>query len=69
MFSDEEFKHWFLPQDGIIDSYVVINDNKITGKNCYVLLYNKCIIKYIVIFIDSVLLAVLNTIKNVLFYL
>lgn len=30
MFSDEEFKHWFLPQDGIIDSYVVINDNKIT---------------------------------------
>lgn len=31
MFSDEEFKHWFLPQDGIIDAYVVVNDNKITG--------------------------------------
>ncbi|KAL5241415.1 hypothetical protein ACI65C_008825 [Semiaphis heraclei] len=23
MFSDEEFKHWFLPQEGIIDAYVV----------------------------------------------
>lgn len=32
MFSDEEFKHWFLPQEGIIDAYVVVNDNKITGK-------------------------------------
>lgn len=31
MFSDEEFKHWFLPQEGIIDAYVVVNDNKITG--------------------------------------
>lgn len=31
MFSDEEFKHWFLPQAGIIDAYVVVNDNKITG--------------------------------------
>jgi len=30
-FSDEEFKHWFLPQEGIIDAYVVVNDNKITG--------------------------------------
>lgn len=30
-FSDEEFKHWFLPQEGIIDAYVVENDNKITG--------------------------------------
>lgn len=31
IFSEEEFKHWFLPQEGIIDAYVVINDNKITG--------------------------------------
>lgn len=31
MFSNEEFKHWFLPQEGIIDAYVVVNDNKITG--------------------------------------
>lgn len=31
MFSDEEFKHWFLPQEGIIDAYVVVNNNKITG--------------------------------------
>lgn len=30
-FSDEEFKHWFLPQEGIIDAYVVENNNKITG--------------------------------------
>lgn len=42
MFSDEEFKHWFLPQDGIIDSYVVINDNKITGIKCYLLLGTYC---------------------------
>jgi len=31
VFSDEEFKHWFLPQEGIIDAYVVVNNNKITG--------------------------------------
>lgn len=31
MFSDEEFKHWFLPQEGIIDAYVVVKDNNITG--------------------------------------
>jgi len=31
MFSEEEFKHWFLPQEGIIDAYVVVSDNKITG--------------------------------------
>ncbi|VVC32295.1 Myristoyl-CoA:protein N-myristoyltransferase,Myristoyl-CoA:protein N- [Cinara cedri] len=29
-FSEEEFKHWFLPQDGIIDAYVVVKDKKIT---------------------------------------
>lgn len=37
MFSDEEFKHWFLPQAGIIDAYVVVNDNKITGNTFYLL--------------------------------
>lgn len=31
VFSDEEFKHWFLPQEGIIDAYVVIKDDKLTG--------------------------------------
>ncbi|XP_050545821.1 glycylpeptide N-tetradecanoyltransferase 1 [Daktulosphaira vitifoliae] len=29
-FSEEEFKHWFLPQEGIIDAYVVENNNSIT---------------------------------------
>jgi len=37
MFSDEEFKHWFLPQEGIIDAYVVVNDNKITGIIVFIL--------------------------------
>lgn len=32
MFSEAEFKHWFLPQEGIIDAYVVENNNKITGE-------------------------------------
>ncbi|KAK3867540.1 hypothetical protein Pcinc_026996 [Petrolisthes cinctipes] len=30
VFSKEEFMHWFLPQDKIIDSYVVENNGKIT---------------------------------------
>lgn len=32
MFSREEFMHWFLPQDNIIDSYIVENNGKISGK-------------------------------------
>lgn len=32
VFSKEEFMHWFLPQDKIIDSYVVENNGKITGQ-------------------------------------
>ncbi|XP_076059966.1 N-myristoyl transferase isoform X2 [Oratosquilla oratoria] len=30
MFSEEEFCHWFLPQENIIDSYVVESDGKLT---------------------------------------
>ncbi|XP_077978307.1 glycylpeptide N-tetradecanoyltransferase 2-like [Glandiceps talaboti] len=29
-FSDAEFAHWFLPRDGIVDTYVVDNDGAIT---------------------------------------
>lgn len=39
IFSEEEFKHWFLPQEGIIDAYIVINDNKITGMKLYIYIY------------------------------
>lgn len=35
VFSQEEFIHWFLPQDDIIDSYVVENYGKVTGKTCF----------------------------------
>jgi N-myristoyl transferase len=39
IFSEEEFKHWFLPRDGIVYTFVVENDGEITGnhnfpKNC-----------------------------------
>lgn len=30
MFSEDEFRHWFLPQPGIIDSFVVETDGEIT---------------------------------------
>ncbi|XP_049844799.1 glycylpeptide N-tetradecanoyltransferase 2-like [Schistocerca gregaria] len=30
VFSEEDFRHWFLPQPGIIDSFVVEENNKIT---------------------------------------
>lgn len=29
-FSEEDFRHWFLPQAGIVDSFVVMQDNEIT---------------------------------------
>jgi glycylpeptide N-tetradecanoyltransferase len=29
-YSEEEFKHWFLPREGVIDSYVVENNGVIT---------------------------------------
>ncbi len=33
IFTEEEFKHWFLPRAGIVDTYVVQGDNnEITGK-------------------------------------
>lgn len=35
MFSIEEFQHWFLPQNGIINSFVVENDGKITDMVSY----------------------------------
>ena len=35
VFSEEEFRHWFLPQNGIINSFVVENDNKITDMVSY----------------------------------
>ncbi|KXJ28238.1 glycylpeptide N-tetradecanoyltransferase 2 [Exaiptasia diaphana] len=31
-FTEDEFKHWFLPREGIINSYTIQNDeNKVTG--------------------------------------
>ncbi|KAG8313078.1 glycylpeptide N-tetradecanoyltransferase [Homalodisca vitripennis] len=30
LFSEEEFRHWFLPQPGIVDSYIVENDGNVT---------------------------------------
>lgn len=35
IFSIEEFEHWFLPQNGIINSFVVENDGKITDMVSY----------------------------------
>ncbi|XP_037795690.1 glycylpeptide N-tetradecanoyltransferase-like [Penaeus monodon] len=35
VFSREEFMHWFLPQDNIIDSYVVENNGKISDFMSY----------------------------------
>ncbi|XP_051165510.1 glycylpeptide N-tetradecanoyltransferase 2 [Leptopilina boulardi] len=35
IFSEDEFRHWFLPQNGIINSFVVENDNKITDMVSY----------------------------------
>ena len=32
VFSREQFVHWFLPQDKIIDSYVVETGGKVTGE-------------------------------------
>ena len=33
VFTEEEFKHWFLPQSGIVDTYIVQDENnEITGK-------------------------------------
>jgi glycylpeptide N-tetradecanoyltransferase len=29
-YNEEEFKHWFLPREGVIDSYVVEKDGVIT---------------------------------------
>lgn len=30
IFTEEEFKHWFIPQPGIVDTYVVQDNNEIT---------------------------------------
>jgi len=46
MFSDEEFKHWFLPQEGIIDAYVVVKNNKITG-NIVLILRRRSVFLYL----------------------
>lgn len=35
VFSVEEFQHWFLPQTGIINSFVVENEGKITDMVSY----------------------------------
>lgn len=35
IFSVEEFEHWFLPQTGIINSFVVENEGKITDMVSY----------------------------------
>jgi glycylpeptide N-tetradecanoyltransferase len=31
-FSEEDFRHWFLPQAGIVDSFVVDNGSELTGE-------------------------------------
>ncbi|KAL1123129.1 hypothetical protein AAG570_002217, partial [Ranatra chinensis] len=35
IFSEEEFRHWFLPQPGIVDAYVVENGGQITDMVSY----------------------------------
>lgn len=35
IFSVEEFRHWFLPQNGIINSFVVENEGNITDLVSY----------------------------------
>ena len=35
VFSIEEFRHWFLPQNEIINTFVVENDGKITDMVSY----------------------------------
>jgi len=35
IFSVEEFEHWFLPQAGIINSFVVEKEGKITDMVSY----------------------------------
>lgn len=39
VFSIAEVRHWFTPQSGIVDSFVVQDENEITGelKLCQVL--------------------------------
>lgn len=38
VFTEEEFRHWFIPRSGIIDTYVVEGKNKeITGIANFVL--------------------------------
>jgi len=32
VFSEEDFRHWFLPQGGIVDSFVVDNGSELTGE-------------------------------------
>lgn len=32
MFNEEEFRHWFLPQPGIVDSFIVENNGEVTGE-------------------------------------
>lgn len=31
VFTEEDFRHWFTPQDGIVDSFVVDNGRELTG--------------------------------------
>ncbi|XP_057321678.1 glycylpeptide N-tetradecanoyltransferase [Microplitis mediator] len=35
VFTKDEFRHWFLPQDGIINTFIVENDGKITDLVSY----------------------------------
>lgn len=32
VFSEDEFRHWFLPQPGIVDAFVVEVDGEVTGE-------------------------------------
>ena len=32
-FTIEDFRHWFLPQPGIVDSFIVDNGTEITGRD------------------------------------
>jgi len=43
MFSEEDFRHWFLPQSGIVDSFVVDNGSELTGEFDLLILHILCI--------------------------
>lgn len=45
MFNEEEFRHWFLPQPGIVDSFIVENNGEVTGEYIFSSLCNNSELK------------------------